>query len=121
MDIGWNAHHLGELMRRLIKKLLYAIVICEGLALFVLGFLAYFTRSRDVQANLWRDGLGRPLVDTPLIARFFFGADSQWAGWSQFVLEMMFFWGGIGVGYLLIQLAERVHSDADATHSALNW
>src|SRR5438046_554143 len=100
-------------MRRLIKKVLYAIVVLEGLALFVLGFLAYFTRSLDIQTNLWRDGLGRPLVDTPPIARFFFGADSQWAGWAQFGLEMVIFWAGIGVGYLLIQLAERVHSNSD--------
>ena len=97
----------------MIKRLLYGIVICEGLALFALTFLAYFTRARDVQANIWRDGLGRPLVDAPLIARFVLGADAQWVGWTQFLLEMVIFWGGLAVGYALIQLAERLHSGSD--------
>ncbi|MBF6570854.1 MAG: hypothetical protein IVW54_18460 [Candidatus Binataceae bacterium] len=95
-------------MRALAAKLIYGAVIVELLAGLVLGFLAYFVRSFNQPTHVWFDGLGRRLENAPFIARFIFGADSQWAGWGYFVLDMAVFWGGVAIAYGLAALAAKL-------------
>jgi hypothetical protein len=101
-------------MRAVVAKLIYVIVVAEVLAGLVVGFLAYFTRSFNQSTHLWFDGLGRKLEDTPFIARFIFGADSQWAGWGYFVLDLVVFWGGVAVAIGLLTLAAKFDKKTDA-------
>ncbi len=101
-------------MRVLAAKLIYGVVIAEVLAGLVIGFLAYFVRSFNQPTRLWFDGLGRKLENTPFIARFIFGADSQWAGWGYFVLDFVVFWGGVAIAYGLVTLATKLDKKTDA-------
>jgi hypothetical protein len=95
-------------VRTLLAKLIYGVVIAEVIAGFALGFLAYFTRSFDGSTRTWFDGLGRRLEETPFVARFFLGADSQWAGWGFFVLDAVVFWGGVAIAIGLFTAAARL-------------
>jgi hypothetical protein len=101
-------------MRALAAKAIYGVVIVEVLAGLVLGFLAYFVRSFNQPTRLWFDGLGRKLEDTPFIARFIFGADSQWAGWGYFALDFIVFWGGVAIAVGLLSLAAKLDNKTDA-------
>lgn len=69
-------------------------VIC--LVVLVAAFLAFFTTGQST------DGLGRPLTESPVVMRFFFGQDRSWAGWGWFVADMIWFWGGLGLGISLL-------------------
>lgn len=40
----------------------------------------------------------------PLVARFVFGEDLEWPGWTWFFVDMVVFWSGLGVGILLAQI-----------------
>ena len=80
----------------------------------IAGVLAYFVRSFHQPTGVWFDGLGRSLEETPFIARFVFGADSQWAGWSYFALDLVVFWGGVALAYGLLTLAGKFDNKTDA-------
>ncbi len=95
-------------MNKQISKLLYGVVIAEVVIGLVLGFLAYFVRSFDRVTGVVIDGLGRQLELAPFVARFVFGTDSLWAGWGYFVLDMVVFWGGVGVASVLVGLASKL-------------
>lgn len=99
-------------MRALGVKLLYAIAIANAVAVFGLGVFAYFVRS--YREGVWFDGLGRRLEDTPFIARFIFGTESQWAGWGFFALDFVVFWGGLAIAYGLATLAGKLERKPDA-------
>jgi len=101
-------------MNKQISKLLYGVVIAEAIVGLVLGFMAYFVRSFDRVTGVYFDGIGRQLELTPLIARFVFGADSLWAGWGYFALDMVVFWSAIGVGAGLVTLASKLEEKQGA-------
>ncbi|SRR5258706_11789076 len=101
-------------MRALIAKIIYGVVVGEVIAGLVLGVLAYFVRSFHQATGVWSDGLGRLLEETPLVARFVFGTESQWAGWGYFALDFVVFWGGIAVAYGLLAVAGNLDKKTDA-------
>jgi len=68
------------------------------LAAFILGFVAYFVFSFDPQTKVTFDGLGRQLSESPKLVRLIFGEDKQWAGWRWFLIDMVVFWGAMGLG-----------------------
>jgi len=70
--------------------------------------LAYFVRTFDKVWGIWYDGLGRRLEETPIIARFIFGEDSEWVGWGYFLLDLAVFWGGVAIATGLIALAAKL-------------
>ena len=47
------------------------------------------------------DGLGRPLSESPLLLRMIFGQDRLWPWLGWFIADMIIFWGGVGLIYLL--------------------
>jgi hypothetical protein len=100
-------------LNKFIAKLLYGVVIVEAIAGFILGFLAYFVRSLDSNTGLYFDGLGRQLQLAPFVARFVLGTDSLWPGWLFFTLDLVVFWGGMGIGYVLITLASKLEAHRD--------
>jgi hypothetical protein len=51
---------------------------------------------------------------TPFIARFVFGADSQWAGWGYFALDAVVFWGGVVIAIGLLTAASKLSKKPDA-------
>jgi hypothetical protein len=101
-------------MSKQFAKLLYGLVIAEVVVGLVLGFLAYFVRSFDRATGVYFDGLGRQLELTPFIVRFVFGTDSLWPGWGYFALDMVVFWGAVGVGYALVGLASKLEAKQSA-------
>ncbi|MBI4472469.1 MAG: hypothetical protein HY646_07355 [Acidobacteria bacterium] len=105
----------GKPINKLIAKLLYGVVVAEVIIGLALGFAAYFVRSFDRQTGLYFDGLGRQLYLAPFLARFVFGADSLWPGWVFFLVDIAVFWGGIGIGYVLVNLAARLESNQTAS------
>jgi hypothetical protein len=93
---------------------IYAVVIAEVIAGLIAGVLAYFVRSFHQPTGVWFDGLGRRLEEAPFIARFVFGAESQWAGWGYFALDFVVFWGGVALAYGLLTLAGKLEKDTPA-------
>jgi hypothetical protein len=69
------------------------------------GFLAYFVERKDPVTHRIYDGLGRALSDSPLFIRLVFGQDQLWAGWTWFGIDMLVFWGGLGLGAALMKRA----------------
>ena len=63
----------------------------------VAAFLGYF-----VSDTSGHDGLGRQLYPAPLLMRIFFGQERYWAGWLWFVGDLLWFWGGLGLGFYLM-------------------
>ena len=72
------------------------------LSVFAAGFVAYFITSFDSVTHTWLDGFGRPLTESPWFMRFIFGQDRLWAGWGWFLADMVIFWGGIALGFGLV-------------------
>ena len=101
-------------IRSLAAKAIYAVVIAEVIAGLIAGVLAYFVRSFHQPTRVWFDGLGRRLEDAPFIARFVFGAESQWAGWGYFAFDFVVFWGGVALAYGLLTLAGKLEKDTPA-------
>ncbi len=95
-------------MRRLFSKACYAGAVVVGVSVFVAGFLAYFIFKYDPTTQQTFDGLGRTLGPSPLFMRFIFDEDRLWAGWTWWTVDMIWFWGGIGVAYLLFKLGEKI-------------
>ena len=95
-------------MKKLISKFIYVFIGTGGIGFLILGFLAYFVSSFDKSKGIMHDGLGRVLFESPFIVRFIFGQERLWPGWSWFIIDMIIFWGGIAIGYWLIQVANRL-------------
>ena len=89
-------------IRSEMKKLLGYLGLVLILAVFVVGFVAYFIFSFEPQTRVTYDGLGRQLTDSPWLVRLILGEDKQWAGWRWFLVDMVVFWGTIGVGFSLV-------------------
>ncbi len=74
-----------------------------GIALFVgilgAGFMAYFVTGPGPS-----DGLGRPLTESPLLVRFLFGQDRLWPGYLWFIVDLVVFWGGLGLSFWLVSI-----------------
>lgn len=85
------------------RRTLIPIAVGIGLGVFVAAFLGYFVVSKE--SAYWVDGLARPLGTAPWVARFVFGSDKEWAGWSWFFLDLLWFWAGIGLAIFLGSLA----------------
>ena len=67
-------------MKSLVRKIFKPICALWVVALLIGAILAYFVRSigpEDVT-----DGLGRKLVETPTLVRFFLVEARLWAGWT---------------------------------------
>ena len=96
-------------MKTIVAKFIYGIVIVEVLIGAWLGFLTLAVRSFDPTTRTWFDGLGRKLENPPFIARWIFGADSHWAGWSYFILDALVFWLLVITGYGLLIAANRIN------------
>ena len=84
------------------KRVVGYIGVMVFIVMFVVGFLAYFITSVDPQTGTICDGLGRSLIESPLFLRLIFGQERLWPGWGWFVIDLVVFWGGIGLGYCLI-------------------
>lgn len=100
-------------MRKLIG---YAGIAGLGM-IVVLGFLAYFVTSVDQPGSVRYDGLGRPLSNSPLFMRMFFGQEREWVGWSWFFVDMMVFWGG---GLLFFRLWDWGFGNGERTAEELS-
>jgi|SRR5882724_3728974 len=95
-------------MRTVLKNLFGIASALIGIAVFVAAFMAYFVTSMDRSTRQILDGLGRPLAPTPLFFRFFLGADRMWAGVSWFVLDFIWFFGGIYLAFTLFSVANKL-------------
>lgn len=84
-----------------IYKFLSATV---ALSVLIAAFMAYFMRS--VSEGQVFDGLGRPLSEPPLWAKFFLTGESSWAGFGWHVIDIIWFFGGIAIAYWLYSLSE---------------
>lgn len=93
------------MIKALLRKVLPPIAICWFIAFLIYGFLAYFTTTAGPNPT---DGLGRPLEEAPWFMRMFFGHDKMWAGWKWFAIEMVAFWGCIG---LFVGLSKWLEED----------
>lgn len=76
--------------------------------------MTYFVRSFDRVTGTYFNGQGRQLDLAPFVARFVLGADSLWAGCGYFALDMVVFWGGIGVGSAIVGLASKLETKQGA-------
>lgn len=90
-------------MPRRARRALLPIGIGLGLGVFAAGFLAYFVSAREDGYRV--DGLGRVLVASPALARVLLGADREWAGGQWFLLDVLWFFGGLSLAVKLSSLA----------------
>jgi hypothetical protein len=67
------------------------------LVVFGAALLGYFVTDGN-----GHDGLGRSLSSAPFFMRLFFGQERAWAGWFWFVADIVWFWGGLGLGFVLL-------------------
>lgn len=81
-------------MRKVVGWFGVVIIGCVVIA----AFIAYFVLSFDPQSKITVDGFGRQLFDAPWFVKTFLGQDHLWAGWSWFIVDMLIFWGGVGIG-----------------------
>lgn len=88
-----------------VKKLVGYFGVALILLVFVCGFRAYFVKSFDAQILTYFDGFGRQLMDAPIVARYLFGQERLWAGWLWFVGDIVWFFGGIFLGFNLRAMA----------------
>lgn len=86
-------------------RTLTPVAVGIGLGVIFAAFLAYFIVAK--QSSYWVDGLGRPLVTAPWLARLVFGTNKEWAGWSWFFVDLLWFWGGIGLAFFLGSLSGK--------------
>jgi len=77
-----------------LKKLAKIACVVWLVVVVVLAILAYSVERND--DGTWKDGLGRPLSDTPFLMRIFTGGSSEWAGWGWCIVDMVVFWGSVG-------------------------
>lgn len=101
---------LPETMQYL-KAIILGTAIGIGLGLFVVGFRAYFVVGLD--GGIMSDGLGRPLVDAPWLARMVLDADRQWAGWAWFAADAAWFWLGLILAMMVGSLATSIGGGAE--------
>lgn len=94
-------------MKKIASKLIFAIVVIGGTILFILGFLAYFKIDKHLDGTIY-DGLGRQLDFCPPIISFVFWNSGLWAGWMWFIVDIVFFFGLISIGYLLLQKSKQL-------------
>lgn len=85
-------------MQKAVGFLGIAIIVC----ILIAGIIAYFIFSFDPQTHVTYDGFGRQLYESPWLMRILLGEDRLWPGWLWFFLDMVIFWGGVGVGWSLI-------------------
>ena len=85
------------------RRILIPIAAGVALGVIITALLAYFVVAKD--STSWTDGLGRSLVPAPWLARLIFGASKEWAGWSWFLVDLVWFWGGIWLAFSLGSLA----------------
>src|SRR6266404_5663786 len=85
------------------RRVLIPIAAGVALGVIVTGVLAFFMTTKE--STGWVDGLGRPLVPAPWLARLVFGASREWAGWVWFLVDLVWFWGGLGIAFFLGSLA----------------
>jgi hypothetical protein len=86
-------------MKKIIGIIMCGLGFLIGAFLLIAGFLAYFITSSSNGVII--DGLGRLLSESPLLLRMIFGQDRLWAGLGWFIADMIIFWGGAGLVYLL--------------------
>lgn len=79
------------------KTVLKWFVAVWFLGLFAAVFLAVFVTGPGPV-----DGLGRPLTESPRLMRLIFGQERMWAGPAWFLVDMVVFWGSIGLGAYLL-------------------
>ena len=72
------------------------------LAMFGAGVVAYYVTSVDPVSYIPHDGFGRPLSESPRWVSAFLEPDRKWAGWNWFLIDIVIFWSGVGVGSALI-------------------
>ena len=82
-------------MKKTLRKLGGFVAAGWFIALFVVGFIAYFV-TKQTDHGL-ADGLGRPLSEAPLVMRIVFGQERLWVGWSWFFIDMGVFWGSLAL------------------------
>jgi hypothetical protein len=68
------------------------------IAVFILGFMAYFVSHFDHENKIWYDGLGRQFVPSPWFMRLIFGQERAWAGGLWWAVDMVAFWSGLIAG-----------------------
>ena len=98
------------MIRAIVANFIYGVVIAEVIIGVWLSFLTLAIRSFDPSTRTWFDGLGRKLENPPFIARWIFGANSQWAGWGYLFLDALVFWLLVGTGYGLVIVAGKINT-----------
>lgn len=71
-----------------------------------MGCNAYLIVKYNPTSGETFDGFGRQLTDSPWFMRIIFSEDKEWVGWKWFFLDIIIFWGSIGIGMHLIKIGE---------------
>ena len=90
-------------MRRVVGYLgVMLIVFVVGL-----GLMAYFVSSFDPANHVTYEVSVARCRPHLWFMRFFLGTDAEWGGWPWFLIDMLFFWGGVLIGGILAQFGFR--------------
>ncbi|MGA9768163.1 MAG: hypothetical protein WBV94_03930 [Blastocatellia bacterium] len=92
---------------QIIKNTIQGIFAAGFVVQLIFGFFAYFVTSQNKSTGAYYDGLGRLLSASPSFMRLIFGEERLWAGWSWFVVEMVVFWGWMGLWVFSNTLLEK--------------
>ena len=84
-----------------------ALAAAIALTVVIVGFVAYFMGSIDIENEVVYDGLGRVLSEPPLWAQILITPEPVWAGLVWHLIDIVWFFGGLFVAYRLYKWSEN--------------
>jgi hypothetical protein len=85
----------------IVRKVLSALAALWILGLVICGYLAYFVTQTGNY-----DGLGRKLVEAPVIISSWYGS-GYWPGWGWVAFDFVLFWGSIAVIAVVSKMMDK--------------
>jgi hypothetical protein len=103
LDVGHKIKESKHMLKLFSKVAAAAIAV----SVFIAAFMALFIRNLDTATRTVYDGLGRQLSEPPMWAKMVFTSESSWAGLGWYALDSIWFFGGLGLAFVLYGLGEK--------------
>ncbi len=97
-------------MKRVQKYAFRGASFTFGIVALIYGALSYFFRSVGPNNTVF-DGLGRQLDIAPFLVRLLYMNDTLWPGFYWAVFDWAFFFGLLGLAYLVFNLSAKYENE----------